>query len=156
MAIEQNREDDSQTFPIELTRIEVIWPMIFIGSAAILSYGWTLQVNSSIFAPLVLQSIIGGMLTGVLNVISTLLVDLYPDSPATATASNNLVRCSLGAGATAVIQKMISKLGNGWCFTLVGLICLASSPLLLVLLKWGPAWRAERAVKKSGSNSVSK
>jgi hypothetical protein len=76
-----------------------------------------------------------------------LIVDLNPHSPSTATAANNLCRCILGAGGTAVIDIMIRNMGRGWCFTFVALVCAATSPLLLVSLKCGPKWREERLVK---------
>lgn len=59
-----------------------------------------------------------------------MLVDLYPYSPCTATAANNLCRCLMGAGGTAVIIEMIDRLGRGWCFTLIAGIVYMTSPLL--------------------------
>jgi hypothetical protein len=69
---------------------------------------------------------------------------LYPQSPSTATAANNLVRCFVGAGGTGIINIMIQRMGRGWCFTFIALVCVVASPMLLVELKWGPGWREER------------
>ena len=52
-------------------------------------------------------------LIGVSEVLNVLLVDIYPGQPATVTAANNLVRCLLGAAATAVIKPMINVIGTG-------------------------------------------
>jgi hypothetical protein len=71
--------------------------------------------NAHLAAPLILQFMIGLCLTGSFNVLSVLLIDLYPLSPATATAANNLVRCLMGAAGTAVIIQMIKGMGRGWC-----------------------------------------
>ena len=79
--------------------------------------------------------------------MSTMLVDLYPMSPATATAANNLVRCLMGAAGTAVIIQMIEGMGRGWCFTFVAAVIFFTSPLLWVELKWGPKWREDRRAK---------
>ena len=81
------------------------------------------------------------------KVMSTMLVDLYPSSPATATAANNLVRCLMGAAGTAVIIQMINGMGRGWCFTFVAAVIFFTSPLLWVELKWGPKWREQRRVR---------
>ena len=140
--------DDLRNFPIEKARIQVIYPILALGTAALLCYGWVMQVNAPLAAPLVLQFIIGLCLTGVFDIISTMLVDLYPDQPATATAANNLCRCTLGAGGTAVIIQMIEAMGRGWCFTFVALVVFVSSPMLLAVGKWGPKWREERRVRE--------
>ena len=81
------------------------------------------------------------------KVMSTMLVDLYPSSPATATAANNLVRCLVGAAGTAVIIQMINGMGRGWCFTFIAAVIFFTSPLLWVELKWGPKWREQRRVR---------
>lgn len=38
-------------------------------------------------------------------------------------------------------------MGYGWTWTFLGLLSLASSPLLWVQLKYGPKWREQRAVR---------
>ncbi|RYP37062.1 hypothetical protein DL767_003125 [Monosporascus sp. MG133] len=81
------------------------------------------------------------------KVINILLVDLNPESPATATAANNLVRCAFGAVATAVIGDMIKGMGRGWAFTFIALLIAAFSPLLWVVQKYGPGYRDERRQK---------
>lgn len=139
--------DDMQNFPIERARIQVFIIPLYFGIAAILCWGWVLEQNAPLAAPLVLSFIIGLCLTGCFNVMSTMLVDFYPLSPATATAANNLVRCSMGAGGTAVIIHMIDAMGRGWCFSFVAGILLFTSPLLWVLLERGPKWREQRRVR---------
>ena len=42
---------------------------------------------------------------------------------------------------------MIKAMGRGWCFTLHALIVLIASPILWVLVKWGPMWREKRRVR---------
>ena len=96
---------------------------------------------------MILSFIIGLCLTGSFNVMSTMLVDLYPLSPATATAANNLVRCLMGAAGTAVIIQMIDGMGRGWCFTFIAAVIFFTSPLLWAEVKWGPKWREERRVR---------
>jgi MFS family permease len=90
----------------------------------------------------------GLTLTGAFNTISTILVDFYPTQAAKATAANNIVRCLLGAGATALIDPMLAAMGRGWCFTFVSLVMLATSPLLLLIIYKGPKWREERRLKE--------
>ena len=131
-------------FPIEKARIQSLFPIVYLGTASVVCYGWALFMNAPLAAPLVLQFLIGLTLTSAINCTLTLLVDLYPLSPSTATAASNLTRCLFGAVGTALIQQMLDAMGRGWCFTFLGLLCLVFSPMLTVLIKWGPKWRRER------------
>lgn len=92
-SIDIKRGDDLRNFPIERARIETFLIPLYIGIATVCCWGWVLQVKATLAAPLVLSFIIGFCLTGSFNVLSVMLVNLYPLSPATATAANNLVRC---------------------------------------------------------------
>jgi len=73
--------------------------------------------------------------------LSTLLVDLHPDSPATAQAGLNIVRCSLSAAGLAVLQIILDGVGPGWCFTWFAILCLGTLPLLWMEHEWGMGWR---------------
>jgi len=146
-SIDRKRGDDLRHFPIERARLEIIWPLLAVGLSCILCYGWVLEKNANLAAPLILTFFMGLCVNGAFNILGTLIVDLYPQSPSTATAANNLVRCFVGAGGTAIINIMIDKMGRGWCFTFIALVCIVFSPMLLVELKWGPQWREERRVR---------
>ncbi|KAF2092006.1 chloramphenicol resistance protein [Saccharata proteae CBS 121410] len=147
MVIDRKRGDDLKDFPLERTRIEVAVPLLAVGCATILCYGWVMQIHTNLAAPLILFFIMGLTLTGAFNVMNVLLVDLYPGSPATATAANNLVRCLVGAVGSAVIIRIIQAWGAGWCFTFHAALVAGFSPILLVLMKKGPKWREERRLR---------
>lgn len=147
LKIDRSKAASLKDFPLEKARIHVAWPLVLVGAVACLAYGWVMQAETTLAAPLVLQFVMGISLSGAFNVMSVMLVDNYPMSPATATAGNNLVRCLMGAGGTAVIVYMIEAMGRGWCFTFIALVVLGASPILAVLLRWGPRWREERRVR---------
>lgn len=142
--IDKARSTKLAGFPLERARLPIAWPMATIAGLTIICYGWTLQQEAHLAAPLVLLFLIGACLVASSNVCSTLVVDYNPASPSTATAANNLCRCLLCAGATAVIVYMIDAMGRGWCFTFIGLVVIAATPMLLVIMKWGPGRRAQR------------
>lgn len=150
MVISRRRGDDLTNFPIESARIEPIYPAILVGVGAVIGYGWALQLETTVAVPLVLVFFIGMMVPTSFNVLNTLIVDLYPDAPATATAANNLVRCLFGAVATAVIDYMLDGMGRGWCFTFLALLMVVCIPALWVVEKRGPRWRRERAARARG------
>lgn len=100
------------------------------------------------------------------------MVDMFPGRSASIMASNNLVRCLFGAGATVLIDPALQALGVGWVnrlylkylvnlkqnancndffkgFTVISLVLLPSRLLVLPLLKWGPTWRQQRLVKQN-------
>lgn len=80
--------------------------------------------------------------------LSTLVVDLNIQTPGTATAAGNWVRCWIGAGAVAVIGPLLDRIGTGWISVLVAGIWVVFSPLLWMVLKWGPVWREEKLVRQ--------
>ena len=147
ITIDLKRGDNMRDFPIEKARLQVAWPLLYVGQAALLCYGWVLEKNARLAAPMILLFVMGFCLTGAFNVMGVLLIDLYPLSPATATAANNLMRCVMGAAGTAVIIQMISAMGRGWCFTFITAVIFVTSPLLFILMEMGPKWREDRRVR---------
>ncbi|KAI9732557.1 MAG: hypothetical protein M1834_003892 [Cirrosporium novae-zelandiae] len=145
--IDRRRGDDLRNFPIERARIEVALPLLYVGTTSVLCFGWSLYAEAHLAVPLAITAIGGYCLTGTSNCMNTLLIDLYPMSPATATAANNLVRCLLGAVGTAVIVDIVNAIGNGWAFTIVSGIVFATSPMLWAEMYRGSKWREERRVR---------
>jgi len=141
------RGDDLRHFPVEKARLQVIWLPALIGGACMIAWGWVLAAKTSLAAPLVILFIGGGTISGAMAMQQALLIDLYPQSPATVTAALNVCRCLLSAGGTSVIQYMIDAMGLGWCYTFVGLVLIAFTPLSVVVVKWGPQWREERFLR---------
>lgn len=146
--VDRKRGDDLSNFPIESARIEVMFPALAVGTAAVISYGWALHAETTVAVPLILVFLIGLLITTSFNVLNTLIVDLNPKSPATATAANNLVRCIVGAGATSIIEFIIQGAGRGWTFTILGLLAMLCMPGLRVIQKHGPRWRAEKKARE--------
>lgn len=136
-----------RNFPIERTRLQTVFPAMAIGVAAFIPYGWVLQRRVHLAVPLVLQFIIGFCFVASLNCLNTLLVDLFPDKPATAASACNFVRCCLGAVGAAVISQMLSGMGWGWCFVFLGLVMGVGMGLLWVENVYGMGWREKRLLK---------
>lgn len=77
--------------------------------------------------------------------MNVLLVDLYYSTPATAMATNNFVRCFLGAASTASVAPMIEKRNNGKTYALVsGIVGGICCPLLGIVYSNGAKWRSWR------------
>ncbi|KAL2137317.1 hypothetical protein VTI74DRAFT_5048 [Chaetomium olivicolor] len=146
---------DLGSFPIESVRCEVALPALALTSVSFIVYGWLLAYRTSVAGPLVVLFFVGFGVNGFFTILSVLMVDVYPQAPATATAANNLVRCWLGAGAAAVIVPMINAMSTGWAYTFIALLYLLMAPLLWVIMRWGPKWRAERIAAEKAKESSS-
>ncbi|KAI1113398.1 chloramphenicol resistance protein [Nemania sp. NC0429] len=142
--VDRKRGNDMAKFPVEKARIQLIFPLIFVGTGATIGYGWALERQTSVAVPLVLSFFIGLCVTWPFQILNLLIVDSYPEAPATATAANNLVRCLSGAAATASIEPIIRGIGRGWAFTLLALVFTIPSPVLWIIVNHGPRWRRQR------------
>lgn len=146
-AVDRKKGDDLRNFPIERTRLQTVFPGMILGVAAFIPYGWVLEQHVHLAAPLVLQFIISFSFIASLNTLNTLIIDLFPERPATAAAACNLVRCWLGAVGAAIIDYMLDGMGWGWCFAFQGLLMGAGLFLLLVERAYGMGWREKRLAK---------
>ncbi|KKK19612.1 hypothetical protein ARAM_006409 [Aspergillus rambellii] len=146
--LDRKRNTDLRNFPIEKARLEPFLCIILLAIVTYTPYGWVLQQRAPLAAPLILQFILGFSMIASTNTLNTLLIDLFPDRPATASAACNLVRCWLGAVGAAVIDYMLSGMGWGWCFTFLGLVMLLSLGLVYVEFLYGMKWREKRRVRR--------
>jgi hypothetical protein len=144
IAISRGRQTDLRGFPIEMARIQVITPSIISGSLFIIAYEWVLHASVSLAGPLILLYFVGFSATGAFTTLNTLIIDLYLESPGTAAAASNWVRCLIGAGVVAIVGPLLSAVGMGWVGVIVAFIWVCASPLLWVVYKWGPRWREEK------------
>ena len=149
MPLTKNRHQDLTNFPIEKARLEVALPLLYIGNIGSIAYGWTLDYQTNLAGPLILLFVFGyGSMAG-FQVMQILMVDINPGNAASATAANNLFRCLLGAGSTAVVVPMIDKMGVGWAYTFASLVWIALSPSLWLLMKYGPGWRKDKKEREN-------
>jgi hypothetical protein len=91
--------------------------------------------------------------TGIFNATNTLIVDLYADEAMTASAAVSITRCFVAAGGVSVLQPLFNSIGVGWTFTIIGIMCYSTIPMLWVLHHWGWAWRREKAQGRVASTS---
>lgn len=146
---QQHPDAPASDFPIHKARLSGLWINLVVVIALTIIYGWMFHINAPLAVPLVLQFIVGLAGAGMMNTFSILLVDLYAAKGASITASNNLVRCALGAIATVYIDPGIEGAGMGWMFTVMGIILAAHSICIPILIKFGPRWKQNRANRQN-------
>ncbi|OLL23322.1 Quinidine resistance protein 1 [Neolecta irregularis DAH-3] len=144
-SFQRTKFEEGENMAIEHARMRIL-PLYFgIFIVCQLCYGWVLQEELHISIPLIIQFFLGISNTSLFNVTTTLVVDLFPQNGSAATASNNLVRCLIGAGGVSIVNPMIETVGIGWTFTTSAVVCALVVPLAYLEYKQGPLWRAQRA-----------
>jgi len=68
--VDKKRATNLKDFPLEEARIYVALPLVLLGNICILIYGWVLEINANLAAPLILQFILGVTLTGSFNAMN--------------------------------------------------------------------------------------
>ncbi|KAF7793391.1 hypothetical protein EIP86_004503 [Pleurotus ostreatoroseus] len=140
-----------ENFPIEYARFRTMPFYFVVYVAACIGYGWCLDAKVNIAGPLILTIIIGYAITAIMNTVQTLIVDLAPTQGSSITACNNLVRCSLGAACVSVINLIINAIGVGWTYVLLGGICVLVGPIMFILMRMGPKWRAKERARQAAA-----
>ncbi|KAK9428933.1 major facilitator superfamily domain-containing protein [Lipomyces doorenjongii] len=131
-------------FPLERTRLRTIWLWSGLQCASTLVFGWTLDRGVQIAVPIICTFILGWAATSSQSVITTFLVDVFPNSSASANAALNLARCLLGAAGTGSVLPIINAIHVGWTFTLFTVVMLVASGLVIVQMTYGASRRRRR------------
>lgn len=148
----KNRQQDLNVLPIESMRVEISLPCVYLSCIMVMVYGWIMDQNLSLAGIEVSLFFCAVVFSASLNNLNTLVVDLHVGSTATAVAASNLSRCLVGAGAAAIANPMINRMGLGWTSVLVAGIWAALSPLLWLVMLKGQQWR--EAGKKESSREI--
>lgn len=140
-----------QDFPFERARLSLMpyFTVIFLVSMAL--YGPSYEFNDlrrhfagNLVASLGLQFLIAFAATAIFNINSTILVDIFPDNSAGATATNNLCRCLLGAVGVSAVQPLINAIKIRNAFLVLTAIAVLFSPLVWVQWRMVGKWREKR------------
>ncbi|KAF5020236.1 hypothetical protein F66182_7753 [Fusarium sp. NRRL 66182] len=145
---ELSKQLDLAGFPIERARLEIGFPLLMFAAVMLIGWGWAVHAKTHVAVPCVLSGLMGVGIVGFDNTVNTLLIDIHPGKPGTASAANNLTRCLVGAGTSAAIVPMIDAMGTGWAFTLVGGLHILGCPVLIAMMAWGVEWREQLRVKR--------
>ncbi|OAA72550.1 Major facilitator superfamily domain, general substrate transporter [Cordyceps fumosorosea ARSEF 2679] len=149
-------DGDEASFPIEMARLRLIPVFSILQCLSLLLFGWTVQYPRSvpIAIPIMSTFVTGWTAISTQSIITTYLVDVFPDRSAAATASLNLARCLFAAGGTSFIMPMISGLGVGWTFTVCVAVQLVALIGPLVQYRYAGKWRMEMEKEAENSSKV--
>ncbi|WWC87778.1 uncharacterized protein L201_002670 [Kwoniella dendrophila CBS 6074] len=130
-------------FRLERVRFMILPYHIGILLAATIGLAWATQTRTHIAVPIVLNFFIG-IGVGFLTTTTIFGIDLFTGQGGAVTATFNLIRCALGAVSTSTVQLIVNRVGAGWCFVLLGGICLSATPIPFIIIKYGPGLRKQR------------
>ncbi|GAW22652.1 hypothetical protein ANO14919_121940 [Xylariales sp. No.14919] len=143
---------DIDSFPIEGARTTASIPIMFVSMFAVGGYGWAVHTRAHPAIPLILQFYIGAKCTVLHQIYSALIVDIFPSSPGTAGASNNICRCTLSAIIVAILQPVVKAIGYSWLFTALALVeGLSGIAAVWTLRRRGWEWRKKRSVQRGSA-----
>lgn len=81
----------------------------------------------------------------IFNMATTMLTEFMPKNASAGVALNNFMRNIFSCIGSLVTAPIINAIGNGWLFTILGLIAVASSSTLFMMKVFGPRWEIGRA-----------
>jgi MFS family permease len=142
---------DPESFPLEHARLRTIWIWSGLQCCSTLVFGWTLEKRIHISIPIICTFTLGWAATSIQGVITTYLVDVFPDRSASATAALNLARCLLGAGGTAAALPIVTTINVGWAFTLLTGIMFVALGLIPMQMRHGAHKTRKRTDQDRGS-----
>lgn len=125
--------------PEDRLPLQILGFLLFI--VGFVCFGWCCQKHLHIVS-IYLTSFIGCFgITWVLVTNTTYLTECSTGLPATNVAFGNLLRNAGAAISSAVIHRLISKMGYGWCFTGLALVNLCGLANVVWLTIKGSRWR---------------
>jgi MFS family permease len=148
VAIVKGRQQDLARINVERARLEVVLPMLVLSAAVMFSWGWVLQADAHWGYIIMLMFILGMCIAVANNASNTLIIECCPGRVAAGIAANNISRCLVGAAMTAAIEPLITAIGPGLAFIVIGWLYLTCVPIALVLMRWGMGWRLKSAEKQ--------
>ncbi|PKY02810.1 putative MFS multidrug transporter [Aspergillus campestris IBT 28561] len=121
ITIQKNHQCAEQLarIPLERARLQLALPLAYLSTVFLAAYGWVIQREVHIAAPLSLLFLMGNTMTGTSNTLNLLNIDINAQRPATATAAMNFLRFTCGAGVAAAALPLEGAIGTGWMATLV-------------------------------------
>lgn len=144
---EKISNDPYYSFNICHTRLKPGLVTLILSNAGYIAYGWCIEVKAPLASILVTSGFASLFSSCILTMATTLCVDVFPLLSSTASGCLNLFRCVTSAIFIACLDKMVKKMNYGGVFTFMGGLSIASSLLLLLVIKEGKRLAFENNVK---------
>ncbi|PYH46792.1 MFS transporter [Aspergillus saccharolyticus JOP 1030-1] len=120
---------------------ENAWLGAFLYPAGLIWYGWCADRGVFWLAPMIANFFFGVGSMLIFGMATTMLTEFMPKKSSAGVALNNFMRNIFSCVGSVVTAPIIDAIGNGWLFTILGLVAFASSSVLFVMRIYGPRWR---------------
>ena len=121
---------------------ENAWFGALLYPAALIVYGWSANYGVNVAVPLVANFFFGVGSMLIFAMVTTMLTEFMPRKASNGVALNNFVRNIFSCTGGALTDPLIQAMGNGWLFTMLGLLSLITGVLSVWSMKrYGPHWR---------------
>ncbi|KAJ5770012.1 uncharacterized protein N7511_002063 [Penicillium nucicola] len=120
---------------------ENAWLGAFLYPAAFLWYGWAAEKGVFWLVPMIANFFFGVGSMLIFSMVTTMLTEFMPKKSSEGVALNNFVRNIFSCVGSLVTAPIISAIGNGWLFTILGIVGFASSSVIYLMRIYGPRWR---------------
>ncbi|KAL4881357.1 major facilitator superfamily domain-containing protein [Aspergillus karnatakaensis] len=120
---------------------ENAWLGALLYPAGLIWYGWTVEKGVHWIAPMIANFFfgIGSML--IFSMVTTMLTEFMPRKSSEGVALNNFMRNIFSCVGSFVTAPIINGIGNGWLFTIIGLVALGSSVVIVLMRVLGGRWK---------------
>lgn len=123
---------------------ENAWLAAVMFPGAMIWYGWTAEKGLFWIIPCIANFFFGVGSMLVFGTITTMLTEFMPKKSSSGIAVNNFVRNIFSCVGGVVAQPIISAIGNGWLFTILGIVSWISAfGVVWAMRRFGPRWRIE-------------
>ncbi|KAJ5206169.1 Major facilitator superfamily domain general substrate transporter [Penicillium cf. griseofulvum] len=120
---------------------ENAWLGAFMYPAALIWYGWAAEKGVFWLVPMIANFFFGMGSMLIFSMVTTMLTEFMPKRSSEGVALNNFMRNIFSCIGSVVTAPIIDAIGNGWLFTILGLVSLASSSVIFLMRVNGPKWR---------------
>ncbi|GKZ30272.1 hypothetical protein AbraIFM66950_008535 [Aspergillus brasiliensis] len=120
---------------------ENAWLGAMLYPAGLIWYGWCADRGVFWLAPMIANFFFGVGSMLIFGMATTMLTEFMPKKSSAGVALNNFMRNIFSCVGSVVTAPIIDAIGNGWLFTILGLVAFASSSVLFVMKVYGPRWR---------------
>ncbi|GJC98351.1 major facilitator superfamily transporter [Colletotrichum higginsianum] len=121
---------------------ENIWIAATVYPASLIYYGWVVEKGLFWFVPCIGLFTFGASSMLVFGAATTMLTEFMPKRSSGGVAVNNFVRNIFSCVGAVAAQPVISAIGNGWLFTILGIFTWISGYVCVwTLRRNAPRWR---------------
>ncbi|PGG96215.1 hypothetical protein AJ80_09859 [Polytolypa hystricis UAMH7299] len=120
---------------------ENAWLGAFMYPAALIWYGWTADKKLFWAIPMASNFLFGFGSMIIFSMATTMLTEFMPKRSSTGVAINNFVRNIFSAVGGIITAPAIHDIGNGWLFTILGILAFSGSSVIWAMKRYGSKWR---------------